>query len=584
MPLDAGVMIGDRYRVVKLLGQGGMGAVYRAWDTRLNRPVALKEMVPQMGLDEETLADLRHQFKQEAQILATLTHPSLVRVTDYFSWNENEYLVMDFVEGESLADSILREGSQTEGQVLQWAEQLLDALSYCHKRGVLHRDIKPQNIVITPEDRAILVDFGLVKLWDPNDPQTRTVMRGAGTPEYAPPEQYDMGLGHTDPRSDIYGLGATLYQAITGHVPPTATQRMASPASFLPPRRINADVSPAVESVILKALEIAMDNRFQSAEEMMQALQEEPDGQTAVITPAHATPEGSPALSQPHPAMEMEMTPPKKRGRGIVIGLMVAGLLCLGAAAVAILGSLSLLGNTPTEDDPTPTSQSFVTVAYPTNTPAPPPSRTPTSPAPTSTPLSIPIPQSGDALLEDDFESDDSGWEIGEYDAGNVGYADGVYFVTSVEQNSTMWGVAYRTFGDVSISVDASQISAGPEDNNAYGIICREQGNGDGYYLRISGDGFYSILKADDGEFDTLVDWTTSSAIQEGNSTNRIRVVCNGSILSLYVNDQLLATAEDSTFAEGDISLTATTYEEEATEIHFDNLVVEPAVAEEPSE
>jgi serine/threonine protein kinase len=95
MPLNSGQTVGERYRVVQLLGQGGMGAVYRAWDTRLNRPVALKEMIPQSGLDADMLAQLRQQFQQEAQVLGTLVHPSLVRVTDYFSWSGNEYLVMD---------------------------------------------------------------------------------------------------------------------------------------------------------------------------------------------------------------------------------------------------------------------------------------------------------------------------------------------------------------------------------------------------------------------------------------------------------------------------------------------------------
>ena len=299
MPLEAGEVVEERYRVVRLLGQGGMGAVYRAWDMRLNRPVALKEMIPQLGLDADTLAELRQQFKQEAQILATLTHPSLVRVTDHFSWNDNEYLVMDFIEGESLADRIYREGPQPEPQVVSWAKQLLDALSYCHKQGVIHRDIKPQNIVITPEGRALLVDFGLVKLWDPQDPHTRTVMRGAGTPEYAPPEQYDIGLGHTDHRSDVYSLGATLYQTLTGQAPPTATQRMASPSSFMPPRRINATVSPAIEKAVLKALEIAIDNRFQSAAEMAKAL--ETRSRTAVITPAHAMPESGQPTKWYHP-------------------------------------------------------------------------------------------------------------------------------------------------------------------------------------------------------------------------------------------------------------------------------------------
>ena len=114
MTLQIGQMVDNRYRVEKLLGQGGMGAVYRAWHTRLNRPIALKEMVPQPGLDADVLAELRKQFENEARVLATLSHANLVRVTDYFSWEGSECLVMDFVEGESLADRIQQHGPQPE--------------------------------------------------------------------------------------------------------------------------------------------------------------------------------------------------------------------------------------------------------------------------------------------------------------------------------------------------------------------------------------------------------------------------------------------------------------------------------------
>ncbi|NLF02688.1 MAG: serine/threonine protein kinase, partial [Anaerolineales bacterium] len=167
-----------------------MGAVYRVWHLGLEKPVALKEMIPQPRLDAATLQRFRTQFRQEAIILGKLSHPNLVPVTDYFEENGNDYLVMAFVEGENLADRIERDGALPEDQVVVWARELLDALAYCHEHGVIHRDIKPQNVIITPEDRAVLVDFGLVKLWDPAAPQTRTVMRGMGTPEYAPPEQW----------------------------------------------------------------------------------------------------------------------------------------------------------------------------------------------------------------------------------------------------------------------------------------------------------------------------------------------------------------------------------------------------------
>ena len=542
MPLNAGEIVGDRYRVATLLGQGGMGAVYRAWDTRLNRPIALKEMIPQASLDAGMLAQLRDQFEQEARILATLTHPSLVRVTDYFSWNQNVYLVMDFVEGHSLAELIHRDGAHSEAQVVEWAKQLLDALAYCHNKGVLHRDIKPQNIVITPEGRAVLVDFGLVKLWNPQDPETRTVMRGAGTPEYAPPEQYDTGSGHTDPRSDIYSIGATLYQVLTGQAPPTATQRMASPASFTPPRRVNIAISPGIEKIVLKALEIAMGNRYQSADEMLQALKGE--ARAPVVTPPRPTWESRPSVS----VAEAEVRAPKKRKRGFLlggVGVVIAGLVCLALAAGAVLLAAYMWGDGGTTD---------VTPVPPTATPPPPPP--------------------SDIIFQDDFSSPASGWEIGEYDSGDVGYKDGVYFVTSTDESQAMWGVANRTFDNCVIEVDATQVASGPESDNAYGIVCRDQGDGDGYYLRISGDGYYSIAIAQGGEFEALADWTDSDVINQGNATNRIRAICDGSTLALFVNGQRLVIVEDSTFTQGDIALTATTYESKGTEVHFDNLVV----------
>ena len=245
--LDSGVVVQGRYRVVKLLGQGGMGSVYRAWDVRLKVPVALKELRPQPGLNAEMLSGLREQFEQEASVLARLIHPNLVRVTDYFEEGGNAYLVMDFVDGRSLADVIIKDGAQSEAKTAEWTRQLLEALAYCHAQGVVHRDIKPQNIVLKPDGAVVLVDFGLVKLWDPNDPRTRTVMRGMGTPEYAPPEQYGVSKDHTGPPSDIYSLGATLYHLLTGQAPATATERMAIPETFVPLRRLAPQVSERFE-------------------------------------------------------------------------------------------------------------------------------------------------------------------------------------------------------------------------------------------------------------------------------------------------------------------------------------------------
>ena len=186
-----------------------------------------------------------------------------------------------------------------------------------------------------------------------------------------------------------------------------------------------------------------------------------------------------------------------------------------------------------------------------------------------------PSPVPDNVIFQDDFSDTNSGWEVGDYDDGSVGYKDGAYFVTSNSNGGTMWGVANHSFDNLALEVDATQVSAGPESNNDYGAVCREQGDGDGYYMLISGDGYCAIIKAEGKEFQTLVEWAESNAVRKGNATNRIRVVCNGSTLEMFVNGQRVATAEDSTYATGDIALTATTYEGQATEIHFDNLVVQ---------
>ena len=274
MPLTQGQILQQRYRVEDSLGEGGMGAVYRAWDQRLQMPVALKELVPQPGLDAQTLAQLRQQFEQEAIVLARLKHPHLVSVIDFFEENGLAYLVMEFVEGESLADRIAHEGALPEKQVLTWAQQLLQALAYCHTQGIIHRDIKPQNVVITPEGDAVLVDFGLVKLWDPDDPRTRTAIQAMGTPEYAPPEQYSQRSGHTEPRSDIYSLGATLYHALTGQAPLTVTDRMAYPQSFEPLRVLNGRIDERTDKIIQRAMALACSERWPDAEAMSAALRD----------------------------------------------------------------------------------------------------------------------------------------------------------------------------------------------------------------------------------------------------------------------------------------------------------------------
>ena len=273
-PLPSGIVLRTRYRIVELIGQGGMGAVYRAEDLRLEgRQCALKEILPELGSRGETLAQTREQFYREASVLARLDHPNLPKVSDYFSREGREYLVMDYVPGADLRE-ILNDARGhgrylTEKTVLGWARQLCDALEYLHSQEppVLHRDIKPSNIKLTPRGQLKLVDFGLVKLLLPDDSRTVTVVQGRGTVQYTPLEQYGGDTGHTDARADIYSLGATLYHLLTGKPPADAKERFLTPGSLVPPRTLNPDISPQTERVLLLAMAMHPDERPSSIAE-----------------------------------------------------------------------------------------------------------------------------------------------------------------------------------------------------------------------------------------------------------------------------------------------------------------------------
>jgi formylglycine-generating enzyme required for sulfatase activity/tRNA A-37 threonylcarbamoyl transferase component Bud32 len=364
--LAVGDVLQNRYRIVSLLGQGGMGAVYQAWHLTLNTPVAVKEMTSQPGLDAQTLDQLRQQFRQEAAVLARLDHTNLVGVLDFFDEGGNVYLVMDLIEGESLADRIAREGALAEAQVLAWANQLLDALNYCHAQGVIHRDIKPRNVIVCSDGHVVLVDFGLVKLWDPDDPHTRTAMRGMGTPAYAPPEQFGTQPGHTDPRSDLYSLGATIYHALTGQMPPTASSRTAAPETLVSVQDLIPQVSSDTAAVVSRAMELRLADRFGSASEMRAALR----GEAAILAP-------------PKPKLRSRALAWALGGLAVLaVGVMLA-LGALGLGALAPPPTAAPTAGAPTVAPPTrtlATSQPTLTLArtatpLPTLTPTPTPAR-----------------------------------------------------------------------------------------------------------------------------------------------------------------------------------------------------------------
>lgn len=233
--LIANVFLKQRYRIIGLVGSGGMGAVYKAEDTQLgNRLVALKEM-RQSGMNAQELQQAVDAFRQEATMLARLQHPNLPSIFDHFEENGRWYLVMSFLEGETLKDYLRRKGNGKLllDEALQIGIQLCTVLSYLHLQQpapIIFRDLKPANIMRTPDGHIYLIDFGIARHFKPD--QTRDTAYYAST-GYAPPEQY--GQAQTTPRSDIYSLGAILHQMLSGHNPSTIPFRFPSLLSQFPP-------------------------------------------------------------------------------------------------------------------------------------------------------------------------------------------------------------------------------------------------------------------------------------------------------------------------------------------------------------
>ncbi|MEJ7862540.1 MAG: serine/threonine-protein kinase [Pyrinomonadaceae bacterium] len=272
--LAPNALLQNRYLTVHLIGKGGMGEVYLAIDQRLGSAVALKRT---SFSDEETLGNA---FEREARTLARLRHPVLPKVSDHFIENDTQYLVMEHIAGEDLAERLKSNNKPFPlSWVLFWADQLLDALTYLHlhEPPILHRDIKPQNLKLTTENHIVLLDFGLSKN---NTAETKITTYGSivgYTPHYAPMEQI-RGTG-TDARSDIYSLSATLFQILTNTVPPDSLTRADVLLNDLPDPlklicEINPEVPRAVSEVILRGMSVSQEKRFVSAREMQKALRD----------------------------------------------------------------------------------------------------------------------------------------------------------------------------------------------------------------------------------------------------------------------------------------------------------------------
>ncbi len=320
MPLEAGSSLNNRYRVERQLGEGGMGAVYLAYDESLQIKVAIKE---NLNVNPQS----ERQFQREASLLATTRHPHLPRVIDHFILEGRQYLVMDFIEGDDLRARLKRDPPNVE-EVLGWAQAVCDALAHLHSRNppIIHRDIKPSNIKLQPDGTVVLVDFGLAKEFD--EQRTSTGARGM-TPGYSPPEQY--GASRTDSRSDQYALAATMYALLTKQAPEEGIERMLGNAELTPPRQLNPEIPKGVEAALTRGLSVSPQDRFPDVSEFGAALSGHTDAKTVTST-------GEPAATPtPEPQSSPRWWIPAAGLAGLagltliggIIGLTLGGVLSL---------------------------------------------------------------------------------------------------------------------------------------------------------------------------------------------------------------------------------------------------------------
>src|SRR5579875_2143038 len=281
-----------RYKIERLVAAGGMGAVYRAIDTRFQRPCAVKEMLDNFKSESERAQSVEW-FTREATLLLDLNHPCIPRVRDFFVEQGRHYLVMDFIDGQTMAEIMEREGNISglngargvpEARARSWAQQLCNVLTYLHRQTppIIFRDLKPSNIMVTVRDEIKLIDFGIARTFQSQSQATIII-----TPGYAPPEQVQ---GMPEPRSDIYALGATLHKVLTHH--DAANNRPLF--TFPPVRSLRPDISPGFEQIIMKALELLPDRRWSSAAEMERAI--------LALPPVSVVPQPVPISVEPNAA------------------------------------------------------------------------------------------------------------------------------------------------------------------------------------------------------------------------------------------------------------------------------------------
>lgn len=568
MPTDFIGQTFGSYKLVELIGRGGMASVYRGYQESIDRSVAVKVLPPEFLHDP----NFSQRFVAEARTLAKMTHPAILPLYDFGTANDVPYIVMPLMTGGTLADRMRRNRlSLPEVQTL--FALLADALDYAHSLGVVHRDIKPSNILFDARSHPFLADFGIAKAIEASSNLTGTGI--VGTPDYMSPEQ---ARGEQiDGRSDIYSLGVMAYQALAGESLFKATTPigvMLKHVTEPPPpiRQVRPELPPGLEAVLTKVLAKQPAERYQTGKEFMQALSlaarstaTNPEPVRPVATtslhPSTARQQGPITAPQPSYVTGPQTIPPPKSGGGLGGVLLGGGVgVVVGVILIIVLIVACCVG---------------AVIMLPTATPTP-------LPTATLPPTATPIP----FLLADQFSDSTSGWETGAGDISSIDYVSGEYVIRVIETGWFVWGnPAKNTYSNISVQVNA-RYTNGNYTDILFGAMCNFQDNQHYYYMGITTDGYYGIGKRN-GDEDILLSGdgslTFSNQLAQGNSWFRLNADCAGDgTLSLYADGILLESVTDTSYPSGNIGLFNNVYapasgdinQPAEVEIHFDDLSI----------
>ena len=580
-----------KYDIIESVGSGGMAEVYRALQQPLEREVAIKVLHPHLVANE----DLQNRFFREAKAIASLRHPHIIQIYDYDVSGETYFMAMEFLRGKSLEDyitQIYEESVQMPPipvqDALKIASDIASALDYSHKHGMVHRDVKPANIMRTAEGHVILTDFGIATMLN----ATRITRDGStsGTPAYMSPEQ---ALGQQgDHRSDIYSLGAVLYELVTGQQPFESDtlyglimKQVNEPPP--PPTAINPTLSPLVERVIEKAMAKDPEQRYQTAAEfaadidrVAQATQSNTENFSPVSnSPSQSTLIADRNITRSHqaPHVPPPPSPPSfwhsyKRRIGA------------GVAALALLIALTI-GFRPTVFFPTPEpaveevvdSMAAESVDSMAAEEAVDSMAADGVDSMASTPLNQPY--------EETFDDNTAGWTLSESPITRA-VSDGSYLI-NLEANGRAIASYPENAGEYSrfsYSVEATLMDGQVE--SGYGLVFHRQDSQNYYVFAVNGMQQWSIWRLREGAWHELREipnesWTYAEAVNPAGETNQITIEVLENTLNLFVNDVQLTqlTDTDATFTQGGIGFytaSSRTAENALAHIEFDNISLQP--------